>query len=44
MGVMAHSLIWVMQDSYHQPYERQEPPVSSRGSVELFEGLGCLRV
>ena len=21
MGVMAYSLLWVMQDSYHQPYD-----------------------
>ena len=24
MGIMAHSLLWVMQDLYHQPYVRAD--------------------
>ena len=26
MGIMVYSLVWVMQDFVHQPYENPTPP------------------
>ena len=26
MGIMAYSLLWVMQDLYHQPYNHKKEP------------------
>ena len=36
MGTMVYSLVWVMQDLYHQPYFRVEG-LGLRG----FRALGC---
>ena len=41
MGAMVHSLLWVMQDSYHQPYEPATPdPAWGYTSVFRFRALG----
>ena len=40
MGIMVYSLLWVMQDLYHQPYENslvmQGPRQSQR---QIFNGI-----
>ena len=29
MGIMVCSLLWVMQDFVHQPYDEPPPPINS---------------
>ena len=36
MGIMLYSLLWVVQDSYHQPYRS---PLKGRSSI----GTGSIR-
>ena len=38
MGTMVSSWLWVMQDSYHQPYEGNLQGIY-RSSTRVYEGL-----
>ena len=35
MGIMVYSLLWVMQDVYHQPYDEQSPTQVCQASKAL---------
>ena len=35
MGIMVYSLLWVMQDLYHQPYVHENPGRGPWGSRKL---------
>ena len=39
MGIMICSLLWVMQDLYHQPYDSGSPRTHARRSRP--SGRGC---
>ena len=41
MGTMVHSLLWVIQDLYHQTYQAFKPVYTS-SSLKRFKGYGIL--
>ena len=51
MGIMIHSLLWVMQDLYHQPYVTRKytltgtfTPVGSSSRGEGSVSMVCVRI
>ena len=52
MGIMVYSLLWVMQDFYHQPYAPSHPIHPVRQAIEAplkgtwlrVSGLGFITV